>query len=62
MWGYGLLLTMFVIAREELFGVYRAPDVRIFAAAYGAYILIPLLVMLRVAWTPVFASQKKKTN
>ena len=55
MWGYGLLLTMVVIVREELFGKYKSKDITIFALAYGGYILIPLLIMLRVAWTPVFS-------
>ena len=59
MWAYGLLLTMFVTAREQLFGKYKAPDPVMFAAAYGGYILVPLLVMLRVAWTPVFSSSTK---
>lgn len=58
MWGYGLLLTMFVVVREELFGQYAAPDPVIFALAYGPYIAIPLLMMLRVAWTPIFNTNK----
>ena len=56
LWAYGLILTMFVVIREELFGKYAAPDRAVFAMAYGGYLLVPLLVMLRVAWTPVFAS------
>ena len=59
MWSYGLLLTMFVTVREELFGKYKAPDVTMFAAAYGGYIMVPLLVMLRVICTPVFSSSAK---
>ena len=66
MWGYGLLLTMFVTVREELFGKYKAPDVTMFAVAYGGYIMVPLLIMLRVACTPVFPSsansQRKPTK
>jgi hypothetical protein len=66
MWAYGLLLTMFVTVREELFGKYKAPDVTMFAAAYGGYIMVPLLVMLRVICTPVFSSsansQRKPTK
>lgn len=58
MWGYGLLLMMFVVVREQLFGQYAAPDPLIFALAYGAYIATPLLMMLRVAWTPVFYKHK----
>ena len=66
MWAYGLLLTMFVTIREQLFGKYKTKDITMFAAAYGAYIIVPLLVMLRVACTPVFSlsvkSQKKPTK
>ena len=58
---------MFIVVREELFGVYKTKDVKMCAIAYGGYILMPLLVMLRVAWTPVFSSssataQKKPTK
>ena len=59
MWAYGLLLTMFVTVREQLFGKYKAPDVTMFAVAYGGYIMVPLLIMLRVACTPVFSSSAK---
>lgn len=62
MWAYGLLLTMFVIAREELFGEYATPDPLIFVLAYSAYVFIPVLIMFRVAWTPVFPSKKKNKN
>ena len=58
MWGYGLLLSMFVVVREQLFGQYAAPDRLMFALAYGGYITIPILMMLRVAWTPVFGARK----
>ena len=58
MWGYGLLLTMFIVVREELFGEYAAPDRTMFVLAYGTYILVPILVMARVLWTPVFSSTK----
>ena len=47
---------MFVTIREELFGKYAAPDRTVFAMAYGSYLIVPILVMLRVAWTPVFGS------
>jgi hypothetical protein len=62
MWGYGHLLIMVIVVREELFGQYAAPDPLIFALAYGGYIIIPLLMMLRVASTPVFSKQKPHTE
>ena len=59
MWGYGLLLCMFVIVREQLWGEHAAPEPLMFWMAYSAYIFMPLLVMLRVAWTPVFKPATK---
>lgn len=59
MWGYGLLLTLFVVAREELYGQYAAPDVAVFLMAYGAYAVVPIIVMLRVASYPVFTFKQK---
>lgn len=56
MWAYGHLLIMFVVMREELFGQYAAPNPMVIWLAYGGYIVIPILMMLRVAWTPVFTS------
>ena len=58
LWGYGLLLTMFVVVREELFGEYATPNSAVFLAAYGSYIAMPILVMLRVARQPVFGKEK----
>ena len=51
---------MFIITREELFGEHAAPDVVIFGLVYCPYVIIPLLVMLRVASTPVFHLDSKK--
>ena len=54
MWGYGLLLTMVVVAREELYGKYHTKDTTAFFLAYGGYVAVPVFIMLRVASTPVF--------
>ena len=59
MWGYGHLLVMSVVLREGLFGQYATPDPLIYFAAYSGYIIIPMLMMFRVAWTPIF---KPKTH
>ena len=56
MWGYGLLLSMVVVIREQLFGYYHTKDVLMFSFAYGSYVLVPIMVMLRVARTPVFGA------
>ena len=70
MWGWGLLLCMAVVVREQLYGPYPTKNIQMFFLAYGGYILMPLTVMLRVAWAPVFktstqqktADKKKKKN
>lgn len=62
MWGWGLLLTMVVVLREELYGKYATKDRLLFALAYGGYLLMPLLIMLRVARTPVFSANKTETK
>lgn len=66
MWGWGLLLCMAVTVKEQLYGPYPTKNLTLFAIAYGGYIIMPLMVMLRVAWSPVFktskASDKKKTK
>ncbi len=54
MWGYGLLLNMVVVVRMELFGEDATPNLAMFLVAYSAYVVVPILLMLRVAWTPVF--------
>ena len=60
MWGWGLLLSMGPVIREELSGVHATKDVRLFFLAYGAYLAMPVIVMLRVARAPVFGARKAK--
>lgn len=55
MWAYGLLLTMFVIVREQLWGKLAAPDPLMFGLAYSTYIIVPVLMMFRVAQAPIFS-------
>ena len=67
MWGWGLLLCMFVVIKEQLYGPYPTKDVRLFFVAYGAYLLMPIFVMIRVARYPVFSTnstppKKKKVQ
>ncbi|XP_019850083.1 PREDICTED: uncharacterized protein LOC109580930 isoform X1 [Amphimedon queenslandica] len=54
MWGWGLLLTMIIVAHEQLYGPHPAKDVTLFFIAYGAYAVMPLVIMGRVAMTPLF--------
>ncbi len=50
---------MFIVVREQLFGEHATKDVKIFLAAYGGYIMVPIIVLLRVASTPLFSDTKK---
>lgn len=54
LWGWGLLLCMIIVVHEQLYGPYPTKNVMLFAAAYGAYIIMPLVVMVRVAKIPLF--------
>jgi len=60
MWAWGLLLSMTAIAREQLEGPYKTDNVAVITAAYGAYAIIPVLVMIRVARAPVFDTSTKQ--
>ena len=57
MWAYGVLLSMVVVVKEELYGQYRTKDVLLFSLAYGGYVLVPIMVMLRVVKAPVFSAK-----
>ena len=47
---------MVPIVAEQTVGEYAAKDLRMFWIAYGMYIVVPLVAMLRVAFSPVFAT------
>eukprot|EP00731_Ephydatia_muelleri_P023157 Em0015g740a len=59
MWSWGLLICMAVVTREELYGLHPTKNVQVFIAAYGAYALMPIVVMLRVANAPLFGKTKQ---
>ena len=46
--------------REQIEGPYKTNNLPVIIAAYGGYIAVPVLVMIRVALTPVFGSGKEK--
>ena len=56
-WAWGLLLSMVVIVREELYGEYPTKNVTVFAIAYGAYILMPMVVIIRMLQPPLFGGK-----
>ena len=62
MWGYGLLLTMVVVLREELYGSYPTKNTRLFLVAYLPYAFVPFIVMARVARYPVFGQLPSATT
>ena len=45
---------MIIVAHEQLYGPHPAKDVTLFFVAYGAYAVMPLVIMGRVAMTPLF--------
>ena len=60
-----MLLSMLVIIREQLYGPYPTKNLPLFFIAYGGYLIMPIVVMLRVARLPLFlpqgtADRKKK--
>ena len=59
MWAYGLILSMVPITLEQLYGEHCSKNIPLFWSAYGAYIVVPLLAMVRVANTPVFRQRLK---
>ena len=56
MWAYGVLLTMVLVMKEELYGSYPTKHALLFLAAYGGYVLVPIMVMLRVSRSPDFGT------
>lgn len=54
MWGYGLLVTMVPITAEQLFGQHASKNVGLFLAAYGPYVVVPAVAMLRAWRSPMF--------
>ena len=60
MWAWGMFLVLLACIREQLEGPYKTSNLPVIAAAYGGYIIIPLLVMVRMASTPAFCTDKEK--
>ena len=58
MWSWGLLLTLLACIREQLVGPYKTDNVPVIMAAYGGYVAIPVLLMIRMYPSPAFAKQK----
>ena len=53
-WAWGLLLNMIVIVREELYGEYPTKNITLFLIGYGAYVLMPIVVIVRMLQAPLF--------
>lgn len=62
MWAWGMVLTLLACIREQIEGPYKTNNVPVIVAAYGGYIAIPVLVMIRMFFSPVFCSSKKKLS
>ena len=62
MWAYGVLLIMVVVIKEELYGPYPTKHALLFLVAYGGYVLVPIMVILRVLRTPVFGTSSSSSG
>ena len=61
-WSWGLLLSMTVIVREQLYGEYPTKNITLFIMGYGPYILMPLVVIVRMIKLPLFKKADVKTE
>jgi len=61
-WAWGLLLNMIVIVREELYGEYPTKNVTLFLMGYGAYVLMPVVVIVRMLQAPLFTGNTSVKN
>lgn len=52
MWATSIMTSTGMIVFEELWGRYPAPHLHVTAAAYGPYLLVPLLAIARMAFAP----------
>ena len=65
MWSWGMFLILLACIREQIAGPYKTSNIPVVLGAYGGYIVIPVLLMLRMASTPVFspaADGKEKSS
>jgi hypothetical protein len=58
-WCGSILTILFVIVFEELFGTYSTKDVVQFSVAYGGYILVPVVILVRFWSDPVWEKNAK---
>ena len=61
-WAWGLLLNMIVIVMEQLYGEYPTKNVTLFTMAYGSYVLMPIVVVLRMIQSPLFGKSGVKAD
>lgn len=55
MWSWGMFLILLACIREQIAGPHKTSNLPVVLGAYGGYIVIPVLLMLRMASTPVFS-------
>lgn len=60
MWAWGMVLILLACIREQVEGPYKTSNVTVILVAYGGYIIVPLLLMIRMVSTPVFQTGKEK--
>ena len=62
MWGTVLVFSLLVIIHEQLWGPYPTKSIKWFIIAYGGYLLVPLLVIVRVIKTPLFPNKENNRS
>ena len=60
MWAWGMFLVLPACIREQMVGPYKTSNPAAIIAVYGGYMVVPVLIMIRVAFTPVFHTGKQK--
>ena len=60
MWAWGVFLTVLPCIREQLEGPYKTKEVPVILVAYGGYLAVPIFLMIRMAFSPAFGSDKEK--
>ena len=53
---------MIIIVMEQLYGEYPTKNITLLMMGYGAYMVMPLVVVARMIQTPVFGKTDVKTD
>lgn len=59
MWASSILVSLLACMREQFEGPYKTKNAPVVLAAYGGYFLVPILLVIRMAFSPAFGSKEK---